>query len=178
MADTKIFKEIALPLVLRYEGGYTNNPLDKGGATNKGIIQTEYDRYRKEKNLVLQSVKLITDDEVRDIYLNKYWLAGKCDQISSSKIAVIHFDTCVNTGLKQAAKFLQRTVNVVDDGIIGEKTIANVNKSEIMDVVNNYINQRRDFYQLIVKRNPTQQVFLKGWLNRVNNLQTTINTIC
>ena len=63
----------ALIFTLAWEGGYTNHPLDPGGATNFGIIQVEYDKYRKSKNLSTQSVKFITKNEYTEIYDKQYW---------------------------------------------------------------------------------------------------------
>ena len=37
----------ALPVVLRFEGGYADHPNDPGGATNKGITQAVFDAYRR-----------------------------------------------------------------------------------------------------------------------------------
>ena len=33
----------ALVFTLAWEGGFTNHPLDPGGATNYGVIQSRYD---------------------------------------------------------------------------------------------------------------------------------------
>ncbi len=41
----------ALTFVLKAEGGYTNHPSDRGGPTNKGILQREYDNYRRAEGL-------------------------------------------------------------------------------------------------------------------------------
>lgn len=168
-----LFKEIALPLVLKYEGGFTDHPLDKGGATNKGIIQSEYDAYRKEKKLNCQSVKFISQEEVEYIYFNKYWLKAKCEQMPK-KVAVIHFDTSVNTGVKQAAKFLQRSVKVEDDGAVGKITLEAVNKLDQEMIITSYLDQRKSFYEYLVEKNPTQKVFLNGWLNRISNLKIVV----
>ena len=54
----------ALAFTLKWEGGYSNNPNDPGGATMKGVIQKTYDDYRKSKGLPLQGVKAISDSEV------------------------------------------------------------------------------------------------------------------
>ena len=71
----------ALKFVLKQEGGYSNHPADKGGATNKGIIQSVYNRYRRDKNLSIRSVKDIEDKEPhnsglikkgRDLFWNFY----------------------------------------------------------------------------------------------------------
>ena len=56
------------------EGGYVNDPLDRGGATNCGITQRTYNAWLTKNQLLLQSVEDITDAEVRDIYKDLYWL--------------------------------------------------------------------------------------------------------
>jgi lysozyme family protein len=92
-------------------------------------------------------------------------------------IALIHFDSCVNTGLKQAAKFLQRSVGVLVDGVIGPATLAKIKNSDTKAVVGLYLIQRINFYDYLVEKNPTQSVFLKGWLNRVDALRAFILTL-
>lgn len=165
--------DTALQLVLKYEGGYSNNPNDPGGPTNKGIIQKEYDKYRTEKSLPLRSVKEIEDTEVRDIYENKYWKIGHCD-VMSSKLAIVHFDTVVNTGITQGAKFLQRCLKVKDDGVVGAGTLKALADSNQDSLIPGYLSQRRAFYQKIVQVNPKLQVFLKGWLRRVDDLEKVV----
>ena len=63
----ELFKK-ALKFVLKWEGGYVNNPNDKGGATNKGITQYTYNNWLKTHGLQPRNVKFITDDEVEQIY--------------------------------------------------------------------------------------------------------------
>ena len=63
----------ALVFTLAWEGGFTNHPLDPGGATNYGIIQSRYDEYRKFKGLAKQSVKFISKSEYEEIYDKYYW---------------------------------------------------------------------------------------------------------
>ena len=171
--NRKIFKE-ALILTLKYEGGFSDDPDDPGGATNKGITQSVFDAYRKSKNLPLQSVKLISDEEVEDIYYQRYWLVASCDKITP-KFSIVHFDTAVNTGTKQAAKFLQRSIEIEADGIIGQKTIEKLNQQDENTVIKNYLDQRRTFYKNLVEKKPTLQKFLKGWLIRVDNLENYLN---
>lgn len=40
-----------LKFVLEREGGYVNHPADRGGPTNKGIVQKVYDQYRTFRRL-------------------------------------------------------------------------------------------------------------------------------
>lgn len=164
----------ALKLVLKYEGGYVNHPNDPGGATNKGVIQKVYDAYRTDLGQETRSVKEITDEEVSEIYFRRYWLAGKCDKLQS-RLAVVHFDSCVNAGTKQSAKFLQRAAGAVADGMIGPKTLQAVNDKPEQEMIDSYLQQRRDFYNNLAESKPKLQVFLKGWLNRVAHLDEFVN---
>lgn len=173
-----IIFENALKLTLQFEGGYVNNPNDPGGETSKGIIKSVYDSFRKSKKLPLQSVKLITDDEIKEIYYNNYWLKASCDKIPN-KIAVIHFDTAVNCGVGQANKFLQRCLKVVSDGVIGNKTIEEMKKIKdevgLSQFSKDYLKMRKDYYVIISEKNEKLKTFLKGWNNRLALLEKSIS---
>jgi len=173
--DKKVFKD-ALELILKYEGGYVNHPDDPGGATNKGVTQNVYNKYRSSLGQPENDVKEITDNEVEEIYFERYWLTGKCNELPI-KLAIVHFDTSVNTGIFQASKFLQRSINVLDDGIIGPKTLEALKGFEEVDVIESYIEKRIEFYKNLVERKPQLKVFLKGWLNRVEHLKQHIESI-
>lgn len=87
--------EKTLKFILQREGGYVNDPNDLGGETNKGITYRTYNAYRKNKGLPPQSVKYITDEEVKDIYYNNYYKASGADKISDPKLSAYVFDTAV-----------------------------------------------------------------------------------
>ncbi len=160
----------ALAFVLKAEGGYTNHPSDRGGPTNKGILQRGYDWYRRRKGLPSADVRDILNAEVADIYLNDYWLAGRCDRMPWP-VSLAHFDACVNTGVTQATKFLQRSVGTRDDGVIGPLTLAALASAlerESPGALAAWLaRQRIPFYRALAKRDPDQRVFLQGWINRV-----------
>ncbi len=165
--------------MLKAEGGYTNHPADRGGPTNKGILQREYDQYCRRKGLPAADVQDILQSEVEDIYLHDYWLAGRCDRMSWP-VSLAHFDSCVNTGVTQAAKFLQRTVGTRSDGLIGPLTLgaltAALKRESPGALAGRLACQRIAFYRELAKREPEQRVFLQGWLNRVSSLVVTIKT--
>jgi lysozyme family protein len=167
----------ALAFVLKAEGGYTNHPSDRGGPTNKGILQREYDQYRRDNGLPSADVRDILNTEVTDIYLHDYWLAGRCDRMPWP-VSLAHFDACVNTGLAQAAKFLQRTVGTRDDSLIGPLTLgaltATLERESPSVLAARLARQRVAFYRQLAKRDPEQRVFLQGWLNRVEKLEATL----
>lgn len=170
----ELFTKTALPLVLKYEGGFVNDPDDRGGATNKGVTQKVYDFYRVKKGLEKQSVKFISNSEVENIYYNEYWVPAKCNELSN-KVAVAHFDTCVNSGIKRGSKILQKAAGVLDDGVIGNQTMAAVKRYSDTILMNKYLDERVRFLNIIVEKNPVQVKFLRGWLNRVNNLRKVLS---
>ena len=105
------------------EGGYTDDPSDHGGATNKGITQREYAEWLRLNHLPKRKVADILNVDVREIYWSEYWLAGRCDRMPWP-LCLAHFDACVNVGVGQAAKFLQRALGCKDDGAIGPRMLA------------------------------------------------------
>ena len=167
----------ALTFVLKAEGGYTNHPSDRGGPTNKGILQREYDQYRRHNGLPPADVRDILQAEVESIYLHDYWLAGRCDRLPWP-VSLAHFDACVNTGVAQAAKFLQRTVGTRDDGVVGPLTLAALTsvleRESPRALAVRLARQRIPFYRNLAMHNPEQRVFLSGWLNRVEGLVATV----
>lgn len=114
--------EKALALVLVHEGGFVNDPHDRGGATNRGVTQAVYDAYRKMRGRGQQSVKFITDEEVRAIYKFQYWDKVQGDWLPSGLDYAV-FDFAVNSGVSRAAKYLQAVVGVAQDGQIGARTL-------------------------------------------------------
>jgi lysozyme family protein len=162
-----------LKFVLQREGGYVNHPNDRGGATNKGIVQRVYDLYRANKKQEPMSVQHITDEEVAEIYRNDYWRPIKADNLPAP-IDLVVFDAAVNHGVRQASKFLQRSLGVGDDGVIGPKTIEAVHNDVAagmtQKVAQDIIVQRSYFYDRLVQNDPSQSVFRKGWNNRLVEL--------
>ena len=171
----EVFKTKALPLVLIFEGrNYVDHPMDNGGPTKFGITQKSYNTYRSRNKLSEKSIKNITMDEVVKIYYNNFWLPSKCDQIGGyTSIAL--FDTTVNSGLNRASKILQQSVGVATDGVIGSNTLKTILSYDDVELANKYLANRKKFYDNIVKQNPTQKVFYKGWIRRLNFLNDYIN---
>lgn len=170
--------DLAFKLVLQLEGNYSNDPDDHGGATNFGIIQKEYDRYRGTKDLTQQSVKNITLTEAKEIYYFDYWLKGKCDvidQLDKPNLAIYHFQSVVNFGISGGNQLLQRALGISDDGIIGKITIGEVNKQTEFNVIFHYWREQRNKYRRIVSRNETQKKFLNGWFNRTDRTLKFLN---
>jgi lysozyme family protein len=171
-----------LRFVLKWEGDLSNNPDDRGGLTKWGVTQATYDRYRKAKGLPLQSVSKLTDAEMREIYWVYYWQPVKGDEFAYP-LALALFDTGVNMGVGTAIKLLQRAINdllpqqkwVAVDGVLGEQTLRAAKSLDPRRLSLQLCNRREERYYAIVRANPTQRKFLRGWLNRLNNLRRSIN---
>lgn len=104
---------LCLPLIITQEGGNDDDPHDPGGRTSRGIIQREYDKYRKRHGLPVRDVWHADWDEIFDIYYGEYWLPW-CPQIWHG-LDLMVFDQSVNQGLSQAVKNLQRALNAYHD---------------------------------------------------------------
>ncbi|HEY3645502.1 MAG TPA: glycosyl hydrolase 108 family protein [Gammaproteobacteria bacterium] len=160
--------EQALSFTLKEEGGYVDDPRDSGGATNRGITQAVYDAWRMEQALPSHGVKLLSEDEVQRIYRERYWDAGHCGELPAA-LGIVHFDWCVNHGIRGAVATLQETVGAIADGEWGPGTAAAAAKAG-PDAGVRYDESRREWYRHRVIERPDQAGFLKGWLGRVDRL--------
>lgn len=161
----------ALPFVLRMEGGYVDDPDDRGGETNYGVTHKTYDAWRESQGLEKRSVKEIEPEEVQAIYHDCCWLEGKCDALPWP-VSAAHFDACVNHGPENAARLLQEAAGAIPDGIIGPKTLASVSAMHPKALLREWYWVRLDFYYRISKGG--QMKFLRGWLRRVIHLREAL----
>lgn len=138
-----------LNFILQHEGGYVNDPNDLGGETNKGITYRTYSEFRKNKGLKPQSVRYISNDEVREIYYNNYYKASGADKIADPKLSAYVFDTAVNMGVSRARLLLNQS------GGSAEK----------------FEQLRKAKYEEFARAIPSQKRYLQGWNNRVNDLK-------
>lgn len=165
--------EILFPVVLACEGGFVNDPHDAGGATNKGITYAVFYQWRTshgKKPPTIADLKALTDAEAFEIYKHQYWDKWHADEIYSQKVANILVDWVINSGTIGIKK-PQSLLGVVNDGIVGKKTLAAVNAQDPDTFFNRVYNARVDFYMSIVNRKPSQKKFLRGWLNRLKTIK-------
>lgn len=169
------FFEKALSQTLKNEGvvngktGYVNDKNDSGGETNYGITATkarECGYKGKMCDLPYETAK--------QIYYNEYWKKTNAINIANFNISFLLFDFAVNAGVKNAGKILQTAINkqlgkneLKIDGIVGEKTITQLNvwcifKKTFKDI---FIAEILGYYTSLSKFN----IFGKGWINRVKN---------
>lgn len=156
----------AILKTLRWEGGYVNDPLDKGGETNYGITKRSY------PNL---DIKNLTLSQAKDIYLKDFWNPLLLNSVKDQNLANNIFDFGVNAGPKRSVIMLQRILRevfkktITIDGAMGPKTleaVASVNSSALNNL---FGKARAEYYQSLANRDKTQEKFLRGWLNRAND---------
>lgn len=161
--------ELLKPFILRWEGGFVDDPLDRGGATNKGItIGTFRNFYGKDATV--EQLKHITDEQWLHIFKSGYWDKWKADDIENQSIADIVVDWAWASGTVTSIKQVQKILGVAVDGIVGNDTLTAINIAGQRILFAKIHSRRIEFVENIVKRDPSQARFLKGWKNRINSL--------
>ena len=121
------------------EGGYVNDPKDKGGETYLGISRVHHpdslmwpliDNVKethgtKEITKILKENDIITN-EARDIYKKDYWDKFDLDNVNNQKIAHEIFDDAVNRGVKAATKTLELVLEMNITGKITNELLDNI----------------------------------------------------
>lgn len=170
-----------IDMILKHEGGYAIVKNDLGGETYRGITRKNFPSWSGWKIVdskkPLKNNTIIKDEElendVRDFYYQNFYLPLKIYKIQSLLISGHLLCHGVNAGIKNAVKLLQKSINIVYkvsiavDGIIGTKTLQYTNSNKSSQLATTFIEQRNQYYNNLVKKNPSQKKFLKGWLNRV-----------
>lgn len=146
------FKD-AVTWVLLQEGGYSNDSNDPGGETNFGISKKSYPHL---------DIRNLTRDQAIEIYLNDFWNKCDCENLPDClKLSV--FDMSVNQGALQAIHCLQRTVKVIQDGVIGVETINAVNATDEKELIENFVAER---IMLYTDNGFTFHIYGRGWIRR------------
>ena len=158
-----------IPIIKKWEGGYSDNPNDRGGATNSGVTLAVYQSVYG-KNKTKNDLKKMTNEQWNYIFTKLYWNKWKADEIKNQSIANILVDWVWMSGLGTIKK-IQSLFGLTADGIVGNKTISYINSHDQEEVFNKIWNRRKQFYESLVKNNPSQKVFLKGWMNRLNTFK-------
>lgn len=162
--------EYIKPFILKWEGGFSNHPNDPGGATNKGITLSVYRSYYGQGKTV-EDLKNISDEEWDNIFKAGYYNPMKANSINNKSIALLCVDMCWGSGTRTAIKKIQKCLGTTADGIVGPKTLAKLNADDSAEVFNKLWKMRRDWFYAIVANRPSSYVFLRGWLNRLNDIR-------
>ena len=176
--------EDLIDALIEREGGFSDHPADKGGATRFGITEAvaRAQGYRG-------SMRQLPREEAAAIYTRLYWLRPRFDEVArrSARLAAELFDTGVNMGPAVATTFIQRALtalnrnggdypDLVPDGRIGPRTLAALDaflelrgKSSGETVLLRALEALQgERYLRLAERRPANEAFLYGWLaNRI-----------
>lgn len=97
------------------------------------------------------SIRTLTEAQAKEIYLVEYWMRNACDSYPD-RLGEAHFNACVNCGAGRAKKFM-----FAAGGSWRQ-----------------YISEQEAFYKRLAAYNPKLKKFLKGWLNRTEDLRKTL----
>jgi lysozyme family protein len=151
----------AVAFTLRWEGGDSDDPADRGGRTRFGISQVAHPHVE---------VATLTKDEAIEIYKREYWDAIQGDRLGGP-LGMVTFDAAVMHGPGTAVRFLQRALGAKDDGVIGSKTMLAIYALDFTHpTAFKALAERGRFIAKIVAADPSQSRFLGGWVSRLIDL--------
>jgi lysozyme family protein len=166
--------EFAFWMVIGHEGKLSLNPRDDGNWTGgrQGVGELKGTKFGiSAASYPHLDIRNLTLEEAKAIYLRDYWGKGKCEQLPPP-LALLYFDACVNAGFgsidnPRATIWLQRSLGVAQDSIIGPITLAAArraveNESRITSTVARY-QKERTFHNMTARR---WVEFGEGWTIR------------
>lgn len=183
--DEQLITTLVDDLIER-EGGFVNNPADRGGPTCFGITEAVARAHGYGGPM-----SLLPRSDAETIYRRLYWTRPRFDQVAtrSSRIAAELFDTGANMGPGVATTFLQRALtalnrngqdypDLIPDGRVGPTTLSALEaffkvrgreRGEVVLMRALEALQGERYLRLAEKR-PANETFLYGWLaNRIGN---------
>ena len=157
-----------IPMIKRWEGDYSNHPLDKGGPTMQGITLVTFQKYYGADKTA-EDLKKITEAQWFNIFKEGYWDSFRADDILSQSIANLVVDWAWCSGPVTAIKNVQKQLGVYVDGKVGPVTLVAINTADPKELFDKLWKARKEYFEAIVRKTPSQKVFLKGWLNRLES---------
>lgn len=167
MAEFALFA----PRLLKWERGFSFDAADSGGATKDGVTLRTFAAYCRKKHWPepgIDQLLALTALQWTEI-MRDYWDRCRADQWRDQCLADFVVDWYVNAG-GPAIRALQWAAHVQADGIVGSKTLRAVNKAPSVKLLQTLLVARKAFYINLVRRRPDQRRFLRGWLNRTEDM--------
>jgi lysozyme family protein len=152
--------DVAFAKLLGHEGEFSDHPDDPGGKTRYGITEAVARRvgYRGD-------MRELPLDLAKRIYKAEYWDSVRADEMPPA-VRYVLFDAAVNSGVGQAARWLQNAAGVTPDGVIGPRTMAAVNALDA-----NGLKSRMLASRLRMMTNLSNwPSFSRGWARRIADL--------
>lgn len=155
----------AFERVIGHEGGFQDDPRDRGNWTTGIIGQGELKGTKfgiAAHSYPHLDIRNLTLDQAKAIYKRDFWDRARGDQMDGA-IAYQLFDMAVNHGNGNAIRMLQRALDVADDGIVGPMTLGALSRGTVPDVIKRLNAERLHF----ITKLSTFDTYGRGWVRRV-----------
>lgn len=174
----------AILITLKHEGGFVNDPVDPGGATNWGVsirflkgagdgdgdgwLDGDIDH---DGDIDVDDIRNMTVEQARKIYRTHFWDKYNYDMIVDFTVAARLFDMTVNMGARQAGKIIQRALNncgyqLKVDGKVGKMTFSAINCTDPEILMAEIRQEHAQFYIDLIAAKPKFEKYRRGWLRR------------
>lgn len=164
--------EAFLTKLISLEGGFNDDTADRGGTTNMGITLPTWRRTGYDKDgdgdIDEQDIRMLDIEDVRMVLKKHFWDRWKADEIRDQKLAEILTDWLWSSG-KWGIIIPQRLLGQTEDGIVGPETLSAVNKADPAKLLISIYNARMAFIRDLIRQDPTQKRFERGWTRRLNS---------
>jgi len=183
-------------LILKYEGGYVNDPDDQGGETYIGISRKYHKDWPGWARLdAIKQIKRINNgdilsageypelySDVKEFYRINYWNRVRADEIFVQDLANELLDIGIHFNISKAVKLLQEGLNIFNineklwddietDGAIGENTLRAINYAYIkgkMGTIIKYLNcEQGHMYKESIQGRSINEKYAYNWFSRV-----------
>ncbi|GAK33241.1 hypothetical protein JCM17846_18620 [Iodidimonas nitroreducens] len=156
--------------IIDREGGFVNDPLDHGGATNMGITMRTLAHARGVDAVTESDVRALKREEARAIYQKNYIESPGFDRLPPGLQEPV-VDMGVLFGPHRAAKALQAALGLAGyrlagDGIIGPQTVAAVRDANVHTIKDFLMIERLALHVERIRQKPDQVRFAYGWVKR------------
>lgn len=171
------YKKFFWEEILGHEGGYVDDPVDRGGKTKYGVTLGTWKQYSQSLFGIAPSAKTLkamTPEQAFEIFRVGYWRPSGADRIRDCPLAFQISDISYNSGSGNSTKILQRAINdlggaVTVDGAIGSQTIDTANSLPASNLYIKVRERRWKFYEAIMRNDPSQERYRNGWKNRTDS---------
>jgi lysozyme family protein len=182
----------ALALLLQHEGGWVDDPTDRGGESFRGIARRRHPDWSGWRRIDAARRKpgfpaALERDRylprmVAKFYKDHYWDVFRGDALASDALARELLEAGVHIGHRRAVRFLQQSLNLLNrngrdyaelvvDGLLGERSRQalahylqiNGSVAPLLKLMNLL---QGSHYVAIMRADPTQERFARGWLQR------------
>ena len=162
----------SIDLLIKLEGGKTDEKTDRGGRTNLGITQREFDAWNKKNKLPLRDVFTIDKETAKQIFKEEYWNIIKGAELPKNIATAILSDALLS-GPQDSIKFVQEMLGLKPDGIMGPMTISKIwekSKNNDAEFARNILDKQKKIYQ----KDEQAKIYGEGWGNRVDKIKDSI----